>query len=106
MYLAQSLFSVASYLERQGVVHGDLRPETVLISESKDSSGTIFISDNGLTGLFKTGYERCLSDKSQKAYLTPFLLKELSKREQFRRNSDSRFQDDKLASSLLSDVFE
>lgn len=72
---------MASYFQEHGVFHGDYRPETILIHENDDESGSICVADNGLIGLYKTGYERSLCEDGSKTYLNEFLLAELYRKE-------------------------
>jgi serine/threonine-protein kinase len=69
--LAIQVGEALEVLHRVGVVHGELRPETVFLVKNADGVETVKVTDAHITAARRTAAGARLRDKSLKAYLAP-----------------------------------
>lgn len=76
----RSTISFGEYLQSNGISHGDIRPNQILLTEGPNDDGQIKLADNGLVGQFKNSYALSLTGAGR-GYLSPSLLRACSKHE-------------------------
>lgn len=78
--MARSTIALCQYLQEQGLFHGDIRPNQLLLTEGEHDDGQIKLADNGLVGQFRNNYQLTFSGAAR-GFLTPQQLRAYAKRE-------------------------
>ena len=71
-YMANSSIDVGAYFQQNGIYHGDLRPQNMMM----DDEGNLLIDDHGMLNEYKDNYNKALSG-NKGVYLSPSLLEHL-----------------------------